>query len=100
MGPEEGKKVWGAQEWRRIVSRVRSGAIWNEAIQTYGEEGRVDGDVVNTLYALPCEIILSMFICTAPVLTVLILKRHVTASPFAGSNRHAEEDRGISIGRA
>ena len=55
MGPEEGKKVWGAQEWRRIVSRVRSGAIWNEAIQTYGEEGRLDGDIVNTLYALPRE---------------------------------------------
>ncbi|KAG0643555.1 hypothetical protein HOY80DRAFT_1007377 [Tuber brumale] len=52
MGPEEGKKVWGAQEWRRIVSRVRSGAIWNEAIQTYGEEGRIDGDVVNTLVML------------------------------------------------
>jgi len=49
MGPEEGKRVWGAQEWRRIVSRVRSGAIWNEAIQTYGEEGRLDGDIVNTL---------------------------------------------------
>lgn len=52
MGPEEGKRVWGAQEWRRIVSRVRSGAIWNEAIQTYGEEGRLDGDIVNTLVML------------------------------------------------
>ncbi|CAZ82970.1 unnamed protein product [Tuber melanosporum] len=52
MGPEEGKKVWGAQEWRRIVSRVRSGAVWNEAIQIYGEEGRIDGDVVNTLVML------------------------------------------------
>jgi hypothetical protein len=49
MGPEEGKRVWGAQEWRRIVARVRSGAIWNEAVQAYGDEGRVDGDVVNTM---------------------------------------------------
>lgn len=60
MGPEEGKKVWGAQEWRRIVSRVRSGAIWNEAIQIYGEEGRVDGDVVNTLYAAPRNYIVNV----------------------------------------
>lgn len=50
MGAEEGKKVWGVQEWRRIVARVRSGAVWDEAIAAYGGEGRIDGDVVNALY--------------------------------------------------
>lgn len=49
MGAEEGKKVWGA-EWRKIVARVRSGAVWDEAIAAYGGEGRIDGDVINALY--------------------------------------------------
>lgn len=49
MGADEGKKVWGAQEWRKIVARVRSGAVWDEAREAYGGEGRIDGDVVNAL---------------------------------------------------
>lgn len=52
MGAEEGKKVWGAAEWRKILARVRSGAVWDEAIATYGGEGRVDAEVVNALYVL------------------------------------------------
>lgn len=51
MGAEEGKKVWGA-EWRKIVARVRSGAVWDEAIAAYGGEGRIDGDVINALYVV------------------------------------------------
>lgn len=52
MGAEEGKKVWGAAEWRKILQRVRSGAMWDEAIATYGGEGRVDAEVVNALVTL------------------------------------------------
>lgn len=51
MSAEEGKKVWGA-EWRKIVARVRSGAVWDEAIAAYGGEGRIDGDVINALYVV------------------------------------------------
>lgn len=52
MGAEEGKKVWGAAEWRKIAARVRSGAVWDEAIAAYGGEGKIDGDVINALYVL------------------------------------------------
>lgn len=52
MGAEEGKKVWGAAEWRKILAKVRSGAVWDEAIATYGGEGRVDAEVVNALVTL------------------------------------------------
>lgn len=64
MGAEEGKKVWGAQEWRKIVARVRNGAVWDEAIAAYGGEGKIDGDVVNALYAPQIFIFIFIF---APV---------------------------------
>lgn len=59
MSAEEGKKVWGA-EWRKIVARVRSGAVWDEAIAAYGGEGRIDGDVINALYVVT---VLPPFFC-------------------------------------
>lgn len=63
MSAEEGKKVWGAAEWRKIVARVRSGAVWDEAIVAYGGEGRIDGDVINALYvAVLSPFSLSLFL--------------------------------------
>lgn len=49
MGPDEGKHVWGSQEWRKLVGKVRTGAVWDEANRAYGGEGELDGDVANAL---------------------------------------------------
>jgi len=49
MGSEEGKKLWGAGEWRKIVQKIRTAKVWDEAVEAYTNEGRVDGDVVIAL---------------------------------------------------
>lgn len=49
MTPSEGKTMWGPQEWPQIVSRIRSGEVWEEVNRAYGDEGRVDAEVVVTL---------------------------------------------------
>lgn len=67
MGAEEGKKVWGATEWRKIAAKVRSGAVWDEAIAAYGGEGKIDGDVINALYVLPLA---PFFVCLVLVVVI------------------------------
>lgn len=52
MGSEEGKKLWGAGEWRKIVQKIRTAKVWDEAVEAYTNEGRVDGDVVIALVML------------------------------------------------
>lgn len=49
MSPDEGKRIWGGQDWRRIVGRVRNGLIWEEVVEAYGGEGNIDADVVIAL---------------------------------------------------
>jgi hypothetical protein len=50
MGASEGKATWGQKEWPELVGKIRSGDVWEEANCTYGGEGRVDAEVVVTLY--------------------------------------------------
>ena len=50
MTPDEGKRIWGGQDWRRIVGRVRNGLIWDEVVDAYKGEGPIDTDVVISLY--------------------------------------------------
>ncbi|KAF3906224.1 hypothetical protein ABW20_dc0101770 [Dactylellina cionopaga] len=52
MSPEEGKRIWGGQDWRRIVGRVRNGLIWDEVEDAYKGEGPIDADVVIALVML------------------------------------------------
>ncbi|KAF8470197.1 hypothetical protein BDZ91DRAFT_720127 [Kalaharituber pfeilii] len=52
MGSEEGKKLWGAAEWRKIVQKIRTAKVWDEAVEAYTSEGRVDADVVIALVML------------------------------------------------
>ncbi|KAF3924814.1 hypothetical protein ABW21_db0202406 [Orbilia brochopaga] len=52
MSPEEGKRIWGGQDWRRIVGRVRNGLIWDEVEDAYKGEGPIDTDVVISLVML------------------------------------------------
>ncbi|KAF3938181.1 hypothetical protein ABW19_dt0201803 [Dactylella cylindrospora] len=52
MSPEEGKRIWGGQDWRRIVGRVRNGLIWDEVVDAYKGEGPIDTDVVIALVML------------------------------------------------
>ena len=49
MTPDEGKKTWGGQEFRRIVGRVRNGLIWDEVADAYKDKGSIDPDVVIAL---------------------------------------------------
>jgi len=52
MSPDEGKRIWGGQDWRRIVGRVRNGLIWEEVVEAYGGEGNIDADVVIALWVI------------------------------------------------
>jgi hypothetical protein len=52
-GALNGKATWGPDEWPKLVSKIRSGAVWDEANRTYGGEGQVDAEVVVILYASP-----------------------------------------------
>lgn len=52
LGSEEGKKQWGSAEWRKIVQKIRTAKVWDEAVEAYTDEGRVDGDVVIALVML------------------------------------------------
>lgn len=49
MGSEDGKKLWGAAEWRKIVQKIRTAKVWDEAVEAYTNEGKVDPDVVIAL---------------------------------------------------
>lgn len=49
MTASEGKAMWGQNEWPLLVGKIRSGAIWDSANRAYGDEGRVDLEVVITL---------------------------------------------------
>jgi hypothetical protein len=49
MGATEGKATWGEKEWPELVGKIRNGAVWDEVNQAYGDEGRVDADIVVTL---------------------------------------------------
>jgi len=49
MTVSEGKAIWGAKEWPELVAKIRSGAVWDDVNRQYGDEGRVDADVVATL---------------------------------------------------
>ena len=54
MGSSEGKATWGDQEWPELVGKIRSGTVWDEANRAYGDEGRVDAEVVVSLWVAPC----------------------------------------------
>jgi hypothetical protein len=44
---EEGRKVWGRQVWEGHVRRMRSGAIWDELLESFhGERYDIDAEVV------------------------------------------------------
>lgn len=49
MGSQEGKNTWGESEWPELVGKIRSGSVWDEANRAYGDEGRVDAEVVVSL---------------------------------------------------
>jgi len=48
-GAYEGKATWGLKEWPKLVGMIRCGTVWDEVIRSYGDEGRVDPEVVLTL---------------------------------------------------
>ncbi|KAL7273653.1 hypothetical protein RUND412_003465 [Rhizina undulata] len=52
MGSEEGRKVFGGSDWRRVVGRIRTGMVWDEAIGAFGDEGRLDAELVIALVML------------------------------------------------
>ena len=52
MTASEGKVMWGQKEWPLLVGKIRSGAIWDSANRAYGDEGKVDLEVVITLSTL------------------------------------------------
>lgn len=56
-GAPEGKATWGLKEWPELVGKIRSGTVWDEVNRAYGDEGRVDAEVVVSLYvpALRCS---------------------------------------------
>jgi hypothetical protein len=49
MGATEGKATWGEKEWPELVGKIRNGFVWDEVNMAYGNEGRVDADVIVTL---------------------------------------------------
>ena len=54
LGPEEGKREFGAREWRNLVTKAQDGTIWNEVVDIGygGMEGIVDADVILNLASL------------------------------------------------
>ncbi len=54
LGPEDGKKEFGAKEWMNLVAQARDGTIWDEVVNIGygGVEGNVDADVVFNLASL------------------------------------------------
>jgi hypothetical protein len=51
LDADDGKDAFGAQEWRALCYKVRSGEIWEEVIRNgyHGVEGDVDAEVVINL---------------------------------------------------
>lgn len=54
LGPENGKKEFGAREWKNLVAKAQDGTIWDEVVNIgYGGiEGNIDADVVFNLASL------------------------------------------------
>ncbi|KAI5779684.1 hypothetical protein EDC01DRAFT_621019 [Geopyxis carbonaria] len=52
MSASEGKATWGQQEWPQLIAKTRTGSIWDDVNHSYGDEGRVDAEVVTTLATL------------------------------------------------
>ncbi|KAK4623883.1 hypothetical protein CLAFUW4_05993 [Fulvia fulva] len=54
IGPEQGRNTFGSAIWRRLVTKVREGTIWDEIVRLGygGSEGDVDPDVVVNLATL------------------------------------------------
>ena len=52
LGPEEGKLALGSQRHKTLVSRARTGSVWDEVVRHGygGNEGQVDGEVIANLY--------------------------------------------------
>jgi hypothetical protein len=48
-GPSEGKAAWGLKEWQQLMGKIRLGTVWEEINNSYGDEGRVDPEIVVTL---------------------------------------------------
>lgn len=53
LGAEEGREVFGQAEYRSLVRKVQTGAIWDEVVKNgyQGREDSVDAEVVYNLYA-------------------------------------------------
>ncbi|KAF8241906.1 hypothetical protein K440DRAFT_591510, partial [Wilcoxina mikolae CBS 423.85] len=51
-GACEGKATWGLKEWQQLMGKIRLGTVWEEIINSYGDEGRVDPEVVVSLATL------------------------------------------------
>ena len=51
LGLEEGRQLFGKQEWRRMVSKAEDGSIWQEVVDVGygGHESHLDADVVINL---------------------------------------------------
>lgn len=51
LGPEEGKITLGSARYKSVVSKAKTGTIWDEVIRYGygGAEGQVDGEVVANL---------------------------------------------------
>lgn len=51
LGPEEGKLSLGATRYKEIVTKARTGSIWDEVLRYgyRGSEGQIDGEVVANL---------------------------------------------------
>lgn len=51
LSHEEGRKVWGRQAWDIEISRVKSGKIWDELLDSVqGIISSIDAEVVMALY--------------------------------------------------
>lgn len=54
LGLENGKKEFGAREWKNLVAKAQDGTIWDEVVNIGygGVEGNIDADVVFNLASL------------------------------------------------
>ncbi|KAB8349703.1 hypothetical protein FH972_023718 [Carpinus fangiana] len=54
MGPEDGKRSFGAAQWKELAAKARDGTVWDDVVRDgyQGSEGDVDADVVATLATL------------------------------------------------
>jgi hypothetical protein len=53
MSPEEGKRVWGRQAWKRESDRVKRSTLWDELQDgVQGNIGFIDAELIVAMYVI------------------------------------------------